>query len=55
MEAQAVILSLFGIIIGVGVAFVLIFFAVREAVTEGMKRYWKWRVAEDAKQRAQTH
>jgi len=54
MEAQTVILSLFGIIIGVGVAFVLTYLAVREAVTEGMKRYWKWRVAEDAKQRAQT-
>ncbi|WP_394685320.1 hypothetical protein [uncultured Microbacterium sp.] len=54
MEAQTVMLTLFGIIIGVGIAFVLLFFAVREAVTEGMKRYWKWRVTEDAKQRAQT-
>jgi len=54
METQAVVMSLFGAVVGVGIAFVLIYFAVREAVTEGMKRYWKWRVAEDAKQRAQT-
>lgn len=54
MEAQAVILSLFGIIIGVGAAFILTYFAVRAAVTDGMKRYWQWRVTEDAMQRSQT-
>ena len=52
VDATFVVLALFGIVIGVGCAAILGYFVVRGAVTDGMKRYWQWRVEEDAKQRA---
>lgn len=52
MDATAAVLTVFGIIIGVGGGAILAYFVVRGAVTDGMKRYWLWRVEEDAKRRA---